>query len=236
MNARLFVLLFFTVVIGFLSCKDKDLPPPAIARTTLNVSNATAGGIKYYINGTRQNDLAVIISGGSTGYLYVPGGTQLYKFSNAYGDFSTLFTNTYTLDTSRFYSMFVCGATADKTFKIDDPFIVADTIIANDTLNLKAIIRFVNASPDAGNLDFTVNKGDTVSLKSYKFQDWSTYLGVNAGKKEIKVYPAGSSTPSIDTMLTFSPHVIYTLFTKGSSTGTGNAAFSINVSSAVLSN
>src|ERR1700761_5871081 len=80
------------------SCKDKDLVPPTPARTTVNVSNATNGAIKYFINGTRQNDLSAIYAGGSSGYLTVPGGTQNYQFNNANPNFNELFTTTLTLD------------------------------------------------------------------------------------------------------------------------------------------
>lgn len=228
MNGRLFILLFFALVTGFVSCKDKDLPPAAVATTTLNVNNATADTLKYYVNGTRQNNLSAIFVGGSTGYLQVPAGAQNYKFSKSNDGFPTLFTTSFTLDTGRFYSIFVGGETADKTFLVDDPFAAADAIIIPDTLGTQCAIRFVNASPDAGALDFTVDKGDTVSLKNCPFKYASTFLAVNAGTKEIKVYATGTSTPIIDVMLTFSPDQVYTLFTRGSLTGKGNAAFNIS--------
>jgi len=236
MNARLSVLLFFAVVVGFFSCKDKDLPPPAVLKSTLNVFNATADTIKYYINGTRQNDHSALFVGGSTGYLPVPAGTQNYKFSKSNNGFPTLFTTSYSLDTGRFYSIFVGGETADKAFLVDDPFAAADAIIIPDTLGTQSAIRFVNASPDVGALDFTVDKGDTVSLKNCAFKYASTFLGVNSGTKEIKVFATGESTPKIDTMITFSPNQVYTLFTRGSFTGKGNAVFGITSFGVGLSN
>jgi hypothetical protein len=228
MNARLFVLLFFTAVMGLLSCKDKDLPPPIVATTTLNVNNATADTIKYYVNGTRQNNISALYEGGSTGYLAVPAGTQSYRFSKASGSFQTLFTTSFTLDTADNYSIFVCGETADKAFKIEDPFGVAGDIIHPDTLAIKFAIRFVNASPDSAAFNITVNAGDTVNLKNCKFQYASTFIGLNAGKKEIKIYDAGTGTLKIDTMITFSPSQVYTVFTRGTLTGKGNNAFSIS--------
>jgi hypothetical protein len=217
------------------SCKDKDLPPATVPKSTLNVLNATADTIKYFINGTRQNNLSPIYVGGSTGYLAVPGGLQTYKFNKSNNGFPTLFTKPFTLDTSRFYSIFVCGETADKAFIIDDPFAAADSIIIPDTLGTKSAIRFVNASPDAGALDFVVNKGDTVNLKSVEFGKYSTFLSVNAGTKVVNVYDSATNTIRATVTLTFSPNQTYTFFTRGSFSGKGNAVFGLSVFSIGLS-
>jgi len=229
MRTRLFTLLFFAVITGFLSCKNKDLPLPVGTTTRLNVTNAGADTLKFFINGTRQNQLSAIFAGGSTGYLTVLSGTQNYRFSKSNEGFPTLFTTTFTLNTSTYYSIFVGGETLDKTFLTVDPIVAADTLLATDTTLTTSVIRFVNASPDAGPLDVRVGGGDTVHITNASFKYVGNYTLFKAGLKEVKVYQTGSDTAKIDTMITFNTGNIYTLFTKGLLNGKGNAVFSVGL-------
>jgi hypothetical protein len=232
MNIRLFSFLFFAVIIGFESCKDKDLPPATPLPAYLNVVNATTDTIKFYINGTRQNNLSDLFVGGSTSYLSVISGTQNYKFSDAVGNFATLFSTTYDLLDSVNYSLFVAGATPDKAFLIADPLLSAyDILLADttDTLNTQSTIRFVNASPDAGLLHVTVGAGDTVNINNAAFKYTGPYMLFTSGLKEVKVFQAGSSIAKIDTMITFPALARITLFTKGLLNGKGTSAFSVAI-------
>jgi plastocyanin len=229
MNVRIFALLFFAVLTGLVSCKDKDLPQATPLQAYLNVVNATPDTIKYYINGTRQNNTSNLFVGGQTGYLYVPSGTQNYKFSDAVGKFPVLFATTYSLADSTYYSLFVAGTTPDKAFVIADPLSLADTILVHGIADTSAVIRFVNASPDSGPLNVTVGAGDTVNFTNQAFGTHTNFTLFNAGAKEVKVFQTGSGTPKIDTTITFQPGNIYTLFTKGSVTGKGTATFSVTL-------
>jgi hypothetical protein len=228
MNKRLFTLLIFAVTACCMSCKNKDLVPATPATTTLNVVNASPDTIKYYINGTRQNENSNIFVGGQTGYLSVITGTQNYKFSNATGNFATLFTTQFTLDTSVNYSLFVAGTTPENAFLLVDPLTYASTLLTPDTLtNLlnPSAIRFVNASPDAGNLNVTVGVGDTVNFNNCKFGTQTSFVPFNAATKEVKVFTNNGTTLSIDTMLTFNSFQVYTLFTKGTLNGKGSSFY-----------
>ena len=229
MKTRLFTLLFFAVITGFMSCKNKDLPPPVSATTKLNVTNAYADTLKFFINGTRQNQASAIFAGGSTGYLKVLSGTQNYRFGKSNEGFPTLFTTTFTLDTATFYSIFVGGETVDQTFLTVDPIVAADTLLATDTTFTTSVIRFVNASSDAGPLEVRVGGGDTVHVTNAAFKYVGNYKLFKAGLKKVKVYLAGSDTAKIDTTIAFSTGNIYTLFTKGHLNGKGNAKFSIGL-------
>jgi len=178
MRNRLFTLLFFAVITGFLSCKNKDLPPPVGATTRLNVLNATGDTIKFFINGTRQNNFTPIYIGGTTGYLSVLAGEQTYRFSKSNEGFPTLFTTTYNLADSTYYSIFVGGEAANQAFKIKDPIDSLLAVIATDTLattSVNAFVRYVNATPGTDKFDVTVGGGDTVNLKGYGFGSWSVF-------------------------------------------------------------
>ena len=72
------------------------------------------------------------------------------------GNYATLFTTTFSLDTGVAYSIFVTGNPANQAFRvIDDVFsaaeiIEADTVTVTDTVVSPAAIRFVNATPRRG--------------------------------------------------------------------------------------
>ena len=235
MNNRAFVLLFFAVITVFTACKDKDLPPPTPITTYLNVVNATADTIKYYINGTRQNNISDLFVGGSTGYLSVLSGTQNYKFSRSTGNFATLFTTTFSLDTGLAYSIFVTGNPASQAFRVIDDvnsaadIIQADTVTATNTVVSPAAIRFVNASPDAGSLNVTVGGGDSVNFNNCAFKYVSPFVLLYANTKEVKVFLTGSTTALVDTTIAFTENNIYTLFTKGQLNGKGSSKFGVSL-------
>lgn len=231
MNARLFVLLFFAVVTGLLSCKDKDLPQAAGLTTRLNVINTTTDTIKFYINGSRQNNLTDIFIGGASGYLTVLAGQQDYRFSKSNG--STVLLNTaFTLDTAKYYSIFFCGPTKDQAFRIADPIDSVVTAIAADTLDTdlnNAFVRFVNTSPAISALDVSVGGGDTVNIKNSTFGAVSNFKPFISGTKSVKVYLSGTATPVIDTPLVLPQRRGYTLVTHGQINGTGSNAFGVSV-------
>jgi hypothetical protein len=234
MNTRVFALLFFAVLTGLVSCKDKDLPPVTPLNATLNVVNASADTIKFYINGTRQDNVSNLFVGGQTSYQYVISGTQNYKFSKATGNFAPLFTTTLTLDTGQvYYSYFVAGPSADLSFLTVDPLAYADTLVQKqmliDTLGAISALRFINASPNSGSLNVTVGIGDTLNYSNCAFKYVGAYRAFNANAKEVKVFQNGSSAPLIDTTINFTGSNYYTLFTKGQPGGQGTARFSVSL-------
>lgn len=235
MRTRLFTLLFFAIT-WFLSCKNKDLPLPAVSKTKLNVINATGDTLKFFINGTRQNQLSAIFIGGETGYLSVPAGEQSYRFSKSNEGFPTLFTTTFNLDTAKYYSIFVCGETANLAFKITDPVDSLSNLINTDTSATtvnNSYIRYVNATPGTDEFNVTVGGGDTVNYNKCAFGYVGGFKPFVAGKKEVKVYLAGENTPRIDTSIVFTSRIGYILFTHGQLTGKGGNAFTVSVTNIV---
>lgn len=222
----------FLLIIGFFvlsSCKNKDYPLPTPLVTALTVVNATPDTINFFVNNTRQNNLSNLYSGGATGYLPVIVGTQNYEFKKAGGP-NVLFTDQFTLDTSTYYSLFVGAGSAADAFLTVDNLANADTLLAHDATFTTAAVRFVNASPSVGMLDVTEDKGDTLNIKNSAFKYVSRYVLLKGGTtKELKVFLSGSTTPKIDTLLVLQSGLIYTIFTKGTLNGTGNAAFSVGL-------
>jgi len=216
MSYRLSIFLFAIVIIGIISCKNNDEVFKTISTVQLNVVNASADTLNYYLNGTRQNNSSSLFPGGQTLYLTEPAGTQTYQFKKA-GASSILFGVPLTL-TGLANTLYVTGESAGQAFSTIDTLIVDSALVA---------VRFVNASPDAGNLSVTV--GDTVKFRSRAYKTSSVFLPTGSGQKEVKVYLTGSSTPMIDTTITMNPFSGYTLFSRGLVNGKGNSAFKLGI-------
>jgi hypothetical protein len=213
MNIKLPFLFITILAFGLASCKKKDDAPPAVKTTNLNVINASADTLNYYLNGTRVNTASSVYPLGSSGYIGVAVGQQNYEFKRPRSPV-VLMSLPISLDLGKTYSLYVAGRSADQTFSTIDT-------LAVDTGNL-ARIRFVNASPDAGTLDVMV--GDTVNFKARAFKTSTVFLPVIAGNKHIRIYQSGTHALKIDETLLLIAGRAYTLFTKGRLSGTGTAA------------
>lgn len=217
MNSKLSVLCVLLAVAVAACSKKLDEAPPRAVTTNLNVVNATTDTLNYYLNGNRVNRLSSIYPFGSSGYLGVAVGEQNYEFRK-YQRSNVLFSLPMSLDSGKVYSLYVAGEAADNTF------MGLDTLIADDAKSPRAMVRFVNASPDAGSLDVRV--GDTVRFNVRPYKSISVFLPVGPGLKRIRMYHSGNSTtPLVDTNRVMNGSRIYTLFSRGSVTGTGGKKF-----------
>jgi len=229
MNIKLSIILFFTLAVGLLSCKNKDLPPPVIAKANVSLVNATSDTLNFFVNNSRQNNFSPIFSGGAYG-LYLASGTQNYQVKKDVSP-AVLFSGTYTLsDISKvhYYSLFI-GTSVDQTFSKINSLDSANAMLDSDKTNTTAMIRFVHASANSGALDVTIDKGDTVNIKNVAYKYSSVYFRVTGGVRTVKVYTHGSATPFLQTTLTLEQGSVYTFFAKGTIGGTGNNAFSVNL-------
>ena len=227
MNLSYSILIFIGLLIGLSSCKNNDEVFAPVINTNLTVVNASADTLNFYLNGTRQNNTSSLFPDGSVVDITVPAGLQNYQFKKA-GAFTVLFSIPLNLRgvaaslTDTIYnSLYVAGESSSLSFSTLDTLLV-------DTQQNMSTIRFVNASPDAGSVNVFV--GDTVNFMARAFKSSSGFLAAGSGLKEVKVYLANNSTsPQIDTSLTFLPNQIYTLFTKGLINGKGNSKFDVGL-------
>ncbi|TSD66054.1 DUF4397 domain-containing protein [Inquilinus sp. KBS0705] len=215
MNSKLPVIIVLVLALGFAACKKNDDVPADDNGlvTDLNVVNATADTLNFYINGTRINNTSSLYPQGASGYIGVPYGQQNYQFRRI-GSPIVLFTKALTLDTLQSYTLFLAGTTDENTL------LTIDTIKSNDKT---ARVRFVNTTPDIGALDVTV--GDTVKFKARAFKTATVFLNVNAGTKRVRIYKAGTATLLSDETRILDVGGVYTLFTKGRTGGSGDAKF-----------
>jgi len=216
MNYKLPFLIILLLALGFTACKKNNDAPSAedTLAANLNVVNTTTDTLNYYLNGSRVNTTSSLYPFGSSGYVGVKIGEQNYQFKRL-GNADVLFNLPLALDTNKSYSLYVSGRSAEQSFTSLDT-------IASDSLS-RVKIRFVNASPDAGNLDVSFN--DTLKFSVRPYKSISVFLPVTVGEKHIKVFKSGTTTAISDTTRTFTASRVYTLFAKGSLTGTGGAKF-----------
>ncbi|MHB8209258.1 DUF4397 domain-containing protein [Mucilaginibacter sp.] len=228
MNFRI-PILFIVVIIGFSACKEKDIVPPADKNPPeVAVVNTTIDTVNIYQNNVRQNNTSSIYAGGATVYLPFLRGTQNFQIKRT-GTTYVLFTKTVTIDSATNYTFFVAGTTADKFFTTIDPIAAAFDTVENDNADTSSVIRIVNASYNSGPLNVTLGTGSAVNVKSLVFGTATPFMKFNPSTSQIvKIYLPNSNTTQTDT-LAFQTGLIYTLYTKGSPTGTGNSAFGIGL-------
>jgi hypothetical protein len=205
--------LLFTIAVSLLTgCSKNGSDLIAIQPvTSLNVIDASGDTVNFYQNGTRLNIGSNLLPGGQYTGISVLIGTQNFQFKKA-GNPNVLVNAPFTIQELTRYTMFIAGEVTDRVF------LLKDTLI-RDTVDNVSRIRFVNASPDAGPLDFTISTLPT--YKNMAFKAATPFLGVPSGKVFYSVYRQGITTPLASGTLTLTQHYSYTLFSKGLVNGTG---------------
>lgn len=210
MNSKVILLIVFVGIAGIFSCKKDSEKLTDTTYNAITLINAGGDTLNIYENGTRINNGSTLLPSGQYRSLQITAGTQRYQFKKA-GSPNTLFETELNINNQNLFTVFVAGQSADKTF------LLRDTLIS-DTANV-AHIRYVNASPDAGNIDFTI--GSLPTLKGRAFKSATSFLTVPAGQVFYSMYRQGQSTPLASGTLTVSRGVSYNLFSKGLVAGTG---------------
>ena len=208
-------ILVLVIVTGIVlsSCKKDGDVVVVLPKADLNTVNATSYAINVYQNGTRLNNLGSIGIGGKSSYFSVTAGTQQYQIKKADPNNPEYLISDLTmqLDSGKSYSLFVAGDTPDKLFTIND---LQPTIAAG-----QAAIRFVNTLSGTTNLDVTIG---SLVLTNTAFKSASDFTNITSGANSLKIYQSGSAAPIIDQTITLSAGTIYTIFTTGTLTGTGD--------------
>ncbi|MBS1530619.1 MAG: DUF4397 domain-containing protein, partial [Bacteroidetes bacterium] len=210
----------------FAACKkNNDAPTISTSIDSLNFINAYSIPFNIYLNGTRLNGNSNLTAGGSSGYYTVPSGIQTYQVKKVFDPSTsivqTLFSYSPNLTPHHYYSLFVSGATDSSAF------VIQDNLPLGDTTSGKCQVRFVNASPDAGSLDFSIGG---VKYSNQPFKAGSDFGHVDtAALSPIILFKAGTTDTLISGHYPLLQGYIYTFYAKGSLTGTGNSALGIGV-------
>jgi hypothetical protein len=199
------------------SCKkiNADLPPEMGDAASMNVVNATADTLNIFQNGTRFNYTSSFYPGGSLSYLQVLAGEHQYQLKKA-GTPNVLLSLPLQLDSGKNYSFFIAGITTDHVF------LTSDVPLAKDDTE----IRFVNTSPG---MSFDIKIASNFNYSSRTFKSVTDFVKMTAGKNHYEVYQTGNPVPLKTGDLTLVAGGVYTLFTKGTLTGTSDNAFDVKL-------
>lgn len=195
------------------------------------MTNASADTVNIYLNGTRLDNNSDLSPGVSSGYYNVPSGAQAFQIKKKFNPITSvvqpLFSITSPADGYHYHTLFVVDETqANAFFTADTLRFLVDT----GTISTTCYVRFVNASADAGNLDFVAN---STKFSNQVFKTGSGFkpVAVSASTDTlatINVYHAGQTTPIISGHYSLLPGNAYTFWTQGKLNGTGNLTFSVN--------
>src|ERR1700733_11466905 len=119
MNKGFYILLLFAAMLTIEACKNNDNVFPTVVPSYLNVVNASADTLNYYLNGTRQNNSSSLFTDGQSFYAAIPAGSENIQFKKA-GDFNVLFSYPMKLQDSLNYSLYVTGGSASGAFNTVD--------------------------------------------------------------------------------------------------------------------
>ena len=199
------------------SCKkmNADFPPDTGEPALMNVVNATADTLNIFQNGNRFNYSSSFYPGGSLGYLRVLAGGHQYQLKKD-GKPDVLLSLPMALDTAGVYSFFITGNTTDRVFLTKDVF------LANNDIE----IRFVNSTPGKR---FDIKIGSNFSYGNLGFKTVTSFVKMTAGKNHYELYETGNPVPIAQGDLTLAAQRVYTLFTKGTSAGTGDNALGVKL-------
>lgn len=215
MNSKVILLIAFVAIAGFLSCKKEGDMATNTFYDYITLINAGSDTLNVYENGTRINSGSTLLPLGQYRNLQVAAGTQRYQFKKA-GNTNILFETELSLKESTAHTVFVAGESAEKTFLLTDSF-PADTF---------AHVRYVNASPDAGSINFTLGSLPTVS--GVAFKSATQVLSVPHGKVFYSMVMQNGTTLASGT-ITLNGSTSYNLFSKGLVAGKGTNALGARI-------
>ncbi|MFD0750722.1 DUF4397 domain-containing protein [Mucilaginibacter calamicampi] len=212
-------ILILTVLLACMafSCKkmNADFPPDAGRPAQMNVVNATADTLNIFQNGNRFNNISSFYPAGSLGYLQVLAGEQQYQVKKD-GTPNVLLSLPMALDTLGVYSFFIAGNSADRVFLTKDVF------LANNDIE----IRFVNSTPGKS---FDIKIGSNFNYSNRAFKSVTGFVKMTAGKNHYELYETGNAVPLAQGDIVLAEQRVYTLFTKGTATGTGDNALGVKL-------
>lgn len=223
-NCKLTVLFSFLALFAtaIMACKkDKPTPITGSANVMAVHASADAKAADFYLGDTKINT-AAIAYGANTNYVSTPSGSRKAEF-RATENNAVLASATADLVKDKNYSIFFAGAVA-----------AADVVIVGDDLTAppagKAKVRFVNLSTDNTKVDFKLKEGGKLATGA-DYKSVSNFLEVNPGNLTYEILKSDDNSVILYTTpaLTIEAGKIYTVWLKGSTNGTGDAALGTNL-------
>jgi hypothetical protein len=221
----IFIAIALPLAVSVTSCKDDEedpAPTPAVDKASLMVTHASpdAPGVDLLVDNNKVNSSALTFPN-STGYLSVNAGTRNVKV-NVAGTSTTVINADLPLTKNNSYSVFAVNTVAN-----------IEALVVEDDLSTpasgKAHVRFIHLSPDAPAVDIALD-GAAVVFPDVTFKEYTDFTPLDAGSYDLEVRVAGTSTVALDLdPINLQAGKIYTVFAKGTLTGTGSQALSAQI-------
>ncbi|MFM7080323.1 MAG: DUF4397 domain-containing protein [Bacteroidota bacterium] len=221
----IFIAIALPLAVSVTSCKDDEedpAPAPAVDKASLMVTHASpdAPGVDLLVDNNKVNSSPLTFPN-STGYLSVNAGTRNVKV-NVAGTTTTVINADLPLTKNNSYSVFAVNTVAN----IEALFVEDDL---TSPASGKAHVRFIHLSPDAPAVDIALD-GAAVVFPDVTFKEYTDFTPLDAGSYDLEVRVAGTSTVALDLdPISLQAGKIYTVFAKGTLTGTGSQALSAQI-------
>ncbi len=210
--------------LGFLSCSklDRDYEPIQVSGLNIIQASPTLELLDVYVDNTRATT-SDFEFGNKIGYLSAYSGNRAFNVTKK-GSPTSLKSLAYSLKPQLGYSLFVANTLTNiELLMLEDDLTKPATG--------KARIRFVNLSPDGGNLNLNVGGVATDLATNKAFKEFSAFETVDA-TASVTLNIKNATTSAIEATI---PSVkleegkIYTVYAKGLKSGTGDLGFSAKI-------
>jgi hypothetical protein len=212
-------ILFLSISLIFSSCLknlNSDNEPQQAA--AINVVNASPGPLafNFFLDNGIVNGPALAF-GQETTYLLATTGTRKFDIASA-GTVNSLLADTLSLETDKYYSVFVAGENASLS-----TFVTEDDVAA--PASGKAKIRFINLSPDGGTLALGIKNGATL-FPGQTFKTTSAFAEIDPAAYML-VLKAQDGSAAFESSVDVAAGKIYTVWAGGLKNGVDNTALKI---------
>lgn len=217
--------LFLASTIAACSDKDNDLVLPA---ADLSVTHASyeIEAFDLFVNEDKANTDAIKFTN-TTSYLSIYSGKNNFTIRKA-GETDTLKTAELNLEVGKTYSLFVANSKETK-----DAEAAIDYVLIKDDLTApkedEAKIRLVNMSSESTPLTLSLKDAEGDLFKGVEFQGAADFKGLAADTYTFDIKDANGEVVFSLEDIKIEKGKIYTLWTKGSTAGAGDAEFAVKV-------
>lgn len=170
------ILLFATATL-LNSCAKDNTTAPAISGLSVVNASPTLATYNVYLNTIKVNAAALPFKG-TLPYFQITPGANTLKFTTA-NSTESLLTKVVNMEADKAYSLFL----VDKAEKLDG-LLIPDDLSASNTD--KALVRFINLSPDAGTLVLGQTGGATLTSEQ-AFKGYSAFLPTEAKTYSLEI-------------------------------------------------
>lgn len=208
------LLLIFTIIVLLASCTEDEekfvTEPVEVAYVSIYHASPDAPDFDIIVDDRVINARPFDYSSHS-GYLNFLTGDRTIRFNATNAD-NALIDTTFTFEQGKAYSIFA----ADRVSRIE-ALLVEDSA-ASPSAN-KAMVRFVNLSPDAASFDVSSPEWSAPLFTGQSFKEASAFKEVDARRYTFEVRNAGEEQALVSAVnIDIQPGRYYTIISRGFST------------------